>query len=287
MPIHDLGYRGWDGEKRGPWSRCLAIAAAGVKLAGRSRWLRRLLIVAWLPVLYFGIGFFFVGQSLEQPITNDLPEEAQAVMEDVERFVEDTTGKEIDTDQSRNKLNREAAAFRIERMFQSIPRVKLLADSIRNAESDTEARSRIWAWLLMTFFRYSQSVLILTIVGFVAPSLISQDLRSRALPVVFFPSNWEARIHLWENRCSSDLYFIGVNVSGVGVVLLCDHDVAIDRCDLDDMGYSASNNRFNNCADYPNGFIRLDVIVADPGKSIRQFCLVRYLDFGSRSMAGY
>jgi len=61
----------------------------------------------------------------------------------------------------------------------------MLADSIRNAEDDIEARNRIWGWLLMCFFRYSQAILILMIVGFVAPPLISQDLRSRAYLLYF------------------------------------------------------------------------------------------------------
>jgi hypothetical protein len=185
LPIHDLGYRRWEGKKSGPATRCQSIATAGIRLAGKSRWLRRVLIIAWLPVLYWGIAFFFVGQSLQQPIKRELPEEARAITDDLERMVEDATGKDIDTDQTMLQINRDGAAGRLERMFRNVPRVGLLADSIREAESDTEARNKIWAWLLMTFFRYSQAVLILTIVGFVAPSLISQDLRSRAYLLYF------------------------------------------------------------------------------------------------------
>ena len=181
MPIHDLGYRPWKGELGGALARTQAIAEAGIKLTGKNRWLRRMLIVAWLPVLYWGIAFFFVGQSLEQPVSKNLPEQAVKV----EKFFEDATGKEIQSDKSMLELDREQAAAQIERMFHRVPRVKMLTDSIRKAEDDIAARNKIWAWLLMCFFRYSQAILILMIVGFVTPPLISQDLRSRAYLLYF------------------------------------------------------------------------------------------------------
>ena len=181
MPIHDLGYRPWKGKLGGALSRTQAIAEAGVKLAGKSRWLKRMLIVAWLPVLYWGIAFFFVGQSLEQPVAKNVPEE----MVEIKELIEETTGEKIQIDQSMLQLDRDKAAKQIERMFHRVPRVKMLADSIRNAEDDIAARNKIWAWLLMCFFRYSQAILILMIVGFVAPPLISQDLRSRAYLLYF------------------------------------------------------------------------------------------------------
>ena len=181
MPIHDLGYRPWKGKLGGPLERTKSIAEAGIKLVGKNRWLKRMLIVAWLPVLYWGIAFFFVGQSLEQPVAKNLPEQAKGF----EELIEDTIGEEVQSDKSVLQLDREKAASEIERMFQRVPRVQMLADSIRNAEDDTEARNRIWGWLLMCFFRYSQAILILMLVGFVAPPLVSQDLRSRAYLLYF------------------------------------------------------------------------------------------------------
>ena len=185
MPINDLGYRPWKGKLQGPFARTRSIAEFGIKLAGKSRWLRRILIVAWLPVLYWGIAFFFVGQSLEQPAGSNLPEQTQGIAGDLEKVVEELTGKDVQSDQSVLEINREQAANRIENMFGRLPRVRMLTDSIRNSQDDVEARNRIWSWLLMTFFRYSQAVLILMIVGFVTPSLISQDLRSRAYLLYF------------------------------------------------------------------------------------------------------
>lgn len=142
-----------------------------------------MLIVAWLPVLYWGIAFFFVGQSLEQPVSKKLPEQ----FVELEELIEDATGEQLraQSDKSMLQLDRERAATQIERMFRQVPRVQMLADSIRESEDDVEARNRIWSWLLMCFFRYSQAILILMIVGFVAPPLISQDLRSRAYLLYF------------------------------------------------------------------------------------------------------
>lgn len=178
MPIHDLGYRPWQGERKSSFSRWTIIAAAGIRLAAKNRWLKRVLVVAWLPVLYWGIAFFFVGQTLEQPIQGKIP--LDAVSAEVGNLIDE----KLD-DQSILDINRDAAANRIERMFRNVPRVNLLADSIRESEDAVEARNRIWGWLLMVFFRYSQAILVLMIVGFVSPSLISQDLRSRAYLLYF------------------------------------------------------------------------------------------------------
>jgi hypothetical protein len=47
------------------------------------------------------------------------------------------------------------------------------------------ARHDVWALLLMIFFRYPQGVLMVLLVGLVAPSLISRDFRSRAFLLYF------------------------------------------------------------------------------------------------------
>jgi hypothetical protein len=48
-----------------------------------------------------------------------------------------------------------------------------------------KARHQVWALLLMGFFRYPQGVLMVMLVGLIAPSLISQDFRSRAFLLYF------------------------------------------------------------------------------------------------------
>ncbi len=63
MPIHDLGYRGWTGSRTPPVTRFLAITETGIALAWRNAWVRRLVLVAWLPALYFAIGFMLLEQG--------------------------------------------------------------------------------------------------------------------------------------------------------------------------------------------------------------------------------
>ena len=65
MPLHDVGYREWHGQRTSPMSRWSIISSSGIRLAAKSRWVRRILFVAWLPVMYWGIGFFFVEKALD------------------------------------------------------------------------------------------------------------------------------------------------------------------------------------------------------------------------------
>ncbi len=67
MPIHDLGYRKWQGRLMPEAMRFWVIAQTGIALAWRSRWLRRLLLVAWLPALYMGGALFVFEQALANP----------------------------------------------------------------------------------------------------------------------------------------------------------------------------------------------------------------------------
>ncbi|MHC4398221.1 MAG: ABC transporter permease subunit [Planctomycetota bacterium] len=64
MPIHDLGYRHWEGELTPTWSRFWVVAQSGIRLAWQSRWVRRLLLAAWLPALYMAPFFFFLERGL-------------------------------------------------------------------------------------------------------------------------------------------------------------------------------------------------------------------------------
>ena len=67
MPVHDLGYREWDIERSSGMHRWSVIAATGIRLAMRSSWLRRLLLVAWLPATTVGMMFFAYEQAVNSP----------------------------------------------------------------------------------------------------------------------------------------------------------------------------------------------------------------------------
>lgn len=66
MPLHDVGYRGWNGEKTNLQLRWITIATTGFRMALRSTWLNRTLILAVVPALVFGLFFFLFEQSIVQ-----------------------------------------------------------------------------------------------------------------------------------------------------------------------------------------------------------------------------
>jgi hypothetical protein len=74
---------------------------------------------------------------------------------------------------------RQAVPFLLERLPQSD-----VAIAAFNADPST-ARHEVWSLLLLTFFRYPQAVLMVLLVGMIAPPLISQDFRSRAFLLYF------------------------------------------------------------------------------------------------------
>lgn len=149
--VHHLGYRGWSGRLAPGWSRWTVISGVGIRRAWQSLWVKRMLFLAWLPAIWFGIGFFIWEQAALYPewrqsltpILNGIPP------------------------------NPEFAGIR-----------ESIHESIRNGNLET-SRHTVWAWLLQTFFRYPQGVLMVLIVGLISPPLISQDIRSRAFLVYF------------------------------------------------------------------------------------------------------
>ena len=67
MPLHDVGYRQWQGLKSSLFLRWWVIASVGIQLAFRSSWLSRMLLVSWVPAVGIGIGFFLYEQSIVTP----------------------------------------------------------------------------------------------------------------------------------------------------------------------------------------------------------------------------
>ena len=147
VPLHDLGYRTWQGRLSPQWWRWWVIAQTGMRLAWRSRWLRRLLLVAWLPMMYVAIGFFVYEQLAAAPQTANVRDLAFMFIDE-------------------------------------FPDAKELIKGLDQADP-ARARHWMWAWLLSTFFRYPQGVLMVLVVGLIAPPLIAQDVRSRAFLLYF------------------------------------------------------------------------------------------------------
>jgi ABC-2 type transport system permease protein len=67
MPLHDLGYRRWQGSRTPRLLRPLYIARSGVSLVWRRRWLRTMIILAWLPIIVPAFGIFAFEFSTTEP----------------------------------------------------------------------------------------------------------------------------------------------------------------------------------------------------------------------------
>ena len=143
MPLHDVGYREWQGKTSGDSFRWWVIAWTGIRIAWKNMWLRRMLIAAWLPAAAFGSLFFFYEQAVTESINNDM----------TRMFVVRTLEHRLNAPQE-------------------------IVTALR--QDPIEARHTVWSYLLLVFFRNPQGVMIVLLVGLIAPRLISQDLRSRA-----------------------------------------------------------------------------------------------------------
>ncbi len=145
VPLHDLGYRRWTGSLNPQIVRWWVIAQTGIRLTWRSRWLRRMLVLAWLPAALCGAAFFALENSLDNPT------EVTQVL-------------------------------RI--MSRNYPQAGMIADQIK-ADDPHAARIALWPMILLTFFRLPQGVITVMLVALIAPPLIARDLRSRAYLLYF------------------------------------------------------------------------------------------------------
>jgi ABC-2 type transport system permease protein len=154
MPLHDVGYRPWTGTTR-TGGAAGVIAGTGIRLAFKSRWLRRVLLFAWSPALVFAGGFFAFEQAVE--------ESARGLL-----------------------VDRGSIAARLNRVDSFGSFGALVADSLGgNLDDPAAARRTVWSRLLLAFMRAPQAVLLAVVVGLVAPRLIAGDLRARAWLVYF------------------------------------------------------------------------------------------------------
>ncbi len=145
--VNHLGYRGWNGQLQPGWMRWAVIAAVGVRRAWTSSWLKRMMFLAWLPAVGFAVCFFFWEQAAQSP------EWRQGVVQ-------------------------------FTRGMPPSPALDQVRASIRSGDLES-SRHTVWAWLLQSFFRHPQGVVMVMVVGMVAPPLISQDIRSRAFLIYF------------------------------------------------------------------------------------------------------
>jgi hypothetical protein len=145
--VHHLGYRSWSGWLTPGWTRWLVISILGIRRSWQNKWLKRMLYVAWFPMIWLGAGIFFWEQAALYPDWRNI------AMSMLDGLPHDATFERI------------TEAFRKGDLASS--------------------RHTVWALLIKTLFRYSQPVMMVMVVGLIAPPLISQDLRSRAFLLYF------------------------------------------------------------------------------------------------------
>jgi ABC-2 type transport system permease protein len=155
MPIHNLGYREWEGERESGSSRWKVVAGIGIRRAWQSMWLRRIAFVVWAPPLVYAVLIFVFEQFLGK--------QSGIHPRDFGR------GLEL-------FLPAEAA-----------PGVLMVLNNVDSATSQellTVVRPVFWKAVLLQLQR-SQCIGMVFVIGLVAPPLISQDVRSRAFLLYF------------------------------------------------------------------------------------------------------
>ena len=156
MPIHNLGYREWNGELQSISTRWFVVAEIGIRRAWQSAWLRRMMFFAWVPGVVMGFMIFIYEQSAKQG------GEVQDIMS--------AGAMALVTYESPDVIFRRIQQERLE---------------TGSRPSVGQERHIFWSSLLLIMFRRSQPFLLIPIVAVIAPPMISQDFRSRAFLLYF------------------------------------------------------------------------------------------------------
>ena len=163
------GYRPWAGRRQGRWAAAAVIATTGIRLAWSSRWLRRMVLFAWSPALVFATSFFAFEQAIDEGRFASMQEAARA-------------GRNLDGVGMLGTVLADTLG-RIDG-----GRKTAVDGASRHAEEQEKiagTRRVVWSRLLLAFMRVPQAVLLAVVVGLVAPTLVSRDLRAKAWLVYF------------------------------------------------------------------------------------------------------
>ena len=145
MPIHNLGYREWEGERESGGSRWSVVAGIGIRRAWQSTWLRRIAFVVWGPPLAYAVLIFGFEQFLGNQ-SDISPRQVHMIL--------------------RATLPRSA-----------MPEVVDALNNIGGAtdeEKMKETRPVFWKGVMLQLQR-SQCIGMVFVIGLIAPALISQD----------------------------------------------------------------------------------------------------------------
>ena len=164
MTMHDLGYRDWDADAPHQRYSWLTISRYGVRLAWKSQWLKRIIYLAFMP--FFGLlaSVFIYEQVSNWP---QLYPALLAIVETLEESQQDP----IEKSQQDSSPNQDFVE-------KDLPVGQFDSSSIPNSEEYVqnyvnEHRSTVWRIGFYTFFRRSQGILMVLLVGMIAPGPVS------------------------------------------------------------------------------------------------------------------
>lgn len=75
MPVHDLGYRSWAGRRTPRILRPISVARSGISLVWQRKWLRLMLVLAWMPIVFPAVGIFAFEYSATEPDMREITHE--------------------------------------------------------------------------------------------------------------------------------------------------------------------------------------------------------------------
>jgi ABC-2 type transport system permease protein len=189
MPILDLGYRTWKGPLQPAWTRWMVIASTGISLVWRGTWLKRILILAVVPVLGALVGFAIFEQSINQP------EQRRELL----RFM-------FEQREGRRRMSNQPTFS---------DRFNINVDEV--LKSPEKSRHVAWSFMLFTFFRYPQTFGMIVVLGLVAPRLISYDLRSRGY-LLYLSRPLTPLEYVWGKACV--LFFLLAMITTVPAIIV-------------------------------------------------------------------
>lgn len=145
MPVAERGYRSWPGPLESPATRWWVIARTDLARQLRKKIVRRALLLAWLPALFYGGVFLAIGWLSRQGISgpDQRPDMAQQFLFGV------------------------------------------LGNAVARLAGDPELHPGIWSILFTSFFTATQLTAALVMITLTAPGLVSEDIRGRTFLLFF------------------------------------------------------------------------------------------------------
>ncbi len=143
MPLFEIGYRRYEGERTPHAMRWWPITRTGLTIAWRSKLLKRLVLASFLPFMYFGWVFFVIGR-----VTDPSASQGTLAFEVAEALLGSSLVEQLHTDPA-------------------------------------TVRSAVWAIVFSQFATYVQLLIAGLVAAIAGPSLIANDLKSRAFLIYF------------------------------------------------------------------------------------------------------